>query len=64
MTYLTMPRRIIPAEPNSTPHWRMPHGRAKLPEPTLALAKLKKVATSLNWGGGGGEREREREREH
>ena len=25
----------------------MPHGRAKLPEPTLALAKLKKVATSL-----------------
>jgi len=45
--YLTILSRIMPAAPTITPAFRIPHGRAKLPEPILAFTKLKKVATSL-----------------
>lgn len=45
--YLAMPSRATPAAPTNTPAFMMPQGRAKLPEPMLALAKLKNVATSL-----------------
>ena len=46
-THLATPRRAIPKEPTSTPACIMPQGRAKLPDPTLDLAKLKKVAILL-----------------
>ena len=46
-THLAIPRRIIPAEPTSKPAFIMPHGSAKLPDPILAFAKLKKVAILL-----------------
>ena len=45
-----MPSSTIPNDPTTTPACRMPHGRAKEPEPILAFAKLKKVAISL-WRG-------------
>ena len=45
--YLAMASSIIPLVPISTPAWRIPQGRAKLPDPILALTKLKKVANSL-----------------
>lgn len=41
------PRSIIPIDPIITPADRTANGRAKLPEPILAFAKLKKVATTL-----------------
>ena len=44
---LTIPNIIIPADPSSTPAERTANGRAKLPDPMLALAKLKKVAITL-----------------
>lgn len=45
--YPAIPRRAIPNDPASTPACIMPQGRAKLPDPTLDLAKLKKVAILL-----------------
>lgn len=45
--YLTTPRMIMPEDPIRTPADKMAEGSAKLPEPMLALAKLKKVATTL-----------------
>ena len=48
ITNLTIPKMIIPADPSSTPAERTANGRAKLPDPMLALAKLKKVAITLN----------------
>jgi hypothetical protein len=41
------PNNIIPRDPITTPAEYIANGRAKLPEPTLALAKLKNVATTL-----------------
>jgi hypothetical protein len=48
MVYTLMtPNNIIPRDPITTPAEYIANGRAKLPEPTLALAKLKNVATTL-----------------
>ena len=49
-TYLSRPSRTVPAAPITIPHFRIAHGSAKLPEPMLALAKLKKVPTTLRNG--------------
>ena len=50
----------MPAAPTSSPACKIPHDRAKLPDPILDLAKLKKVAMLLQWKKEGEERERER----
>lgn len=42
-----MPSSIIPKPPTTTPACKIPHGSANDPDPMLALAKLKKVAISL-----------------
>ena len=47
MDHLIKARRTIPADPTTTPADNTAMGNAKLPEPILDLAKLKKVATTL-----------------
>lgn len=48
--HLTMPSKTIPAEPTIMPATDIAYGRAKLPDPMLALAKLKNVAITLSTG--------------
>lgn len=45
-----MPSKTIPAEPTIMPATDIAYGRAKLPDPMLALAKLKNVAITLARG--------------
>ena len=44
------PSSTIPVDPIRTPAASTAKGRAKLPDPILAFAKLKKVATTLHKG--------------
>ena len=45
--HLTAPNMIIPTDPGITPADNIANGSPKLPEPILALAKLKKVPITL-----------------
>ncbi len=51
MDHLITARSTIPADPTTTPADNTAMGNAKLPEPILDLAKLKKVATTLQQSG-------------